>query len=130
MRAPDFVFYAIFLGGIVCLSYFIMGRTGGLPGTARYREKKGEHLEKVCQGLNAASLKRRWVHRVALYWACLFIAFFALNFVILTPDRLYSGGMSDSVKAFVFLAYPTPLAILLYVGAVKIFKWRWRQSQR
>jgi uncharacterized membrane protein len=65
-----------------------------------------------------------------LYWACLFIAFFALNFVILTPDRLYSAGMSDNLKALAFLTYPTPLAILLYVGAVKIFKWQWRKSQR
>ena len=130
MSVSNFVFYVIFLGGIACLSYFIMGRTGGLPGTVRYREKKAAHLEKICLGLDAASFKSRWAHRVALYCACLFIAFLALNFVILTPSRLYRAGMSDSARALAFLMYPTPLAILLYVGAVKIFKWRWRRSQR
>lgn len=101
-----------------------------LPGMRSYRQEVAEHLEKICLGLDAPSLKRRWAHRVALYWACLFIAFFALNFVILTPDRLYAAGIPDSVKALAFLTYPTPLAILLYVGAVKIYKWRWCRSRQ
>jgi hypothetical protein len=130
MSASGLIFYAIFFGGIACLSHFITGR-GSLPWTAHYRERKAAHLEQICLGLDATSLKLRWAYHLALYWACLFIAFCAINFWIFAPfGDLYSPEMSDSTRALAYLAYPSPLAIGLYFGAVKMFRWRRRRSRQ
>jgi hypothetical protein len=120
MSASGLIVNVIFFGGIACLSYFTPGRGW----TAAYRERKAAHLEKICLGLDATSLKLRWAYRLALYWACLFIAFLTINL-------LYSPEMSDSTRALAYLAYPSsPLAIVLYFGAVKMFRWRRRRSHQ